>query len=134
MSTSIFVNLPVKDLAKSVDFFTQLGFAFDARMTDAKATCMVVNELASVMLLVEEFFTTFTDKKVCDSVTHTEVILCISTETRSGVDELVKKALAAGGSASHFSMDEGPMYGRSFQDLDGHLWEVMHMDPSALPQ
>ena len=134
MSTKIFVNLPVKDLGKSVDFFTQLGFSFNPQLTDDKATGMIVSDDAFVMLLVEDFFTTFTTKDVCDAATHTEAILCLSAESRSGVDELVDKALHAGGQPSNFTMDEGPMYGRSFQDLDGHLWEIMYMDPSNLKQ
>jgi predicted lactoylglutathione lyase len=133
-SPKIFVNLPVKDLDKSVRFFTALGFEFDPKFTDENATCMIVNDEAFVMLLVERFFKSFTKKEVADSVTHTEAILALSAESRAQVDELAEKALAAGGEPANEPMDEGFMYGRSFQDLDGHLWEVFHMDPSAAGQ
>lgn len=132
MATKIFVNLPVTDLQKTVEFFSQLGFLFDPQFTDDNATCMVISEDAYVMLLVKDFFKTFTEKDLCDSTTHTEAILAISADSRDGVDELVDKALAAGGQPSNEPMDQGAMYGRSFQDLDGHLWEVTWMDPAAL--
>jgi predicted lactoylglutathione lyase len=130
----MFVNLPVKDLSKSVDFFTQLGFEFNPRFTDENATCMVVSEQAFVMLLVEDFFKTFTDKEIADPVTTTEAIFALSAETRQEVDELVDKAVAAGGRPAGAVQDEDFMYGRSFQDLDGHLWELIWMDPSAIEQ
>lgn len=128
----IFVNLPVKDLDKSIAFFTELGFEFDPRFTDQNATAMIINDQAAVMLLVEDFFKGFTKKDICDAATRTEAILALSAESRQGVDDLVNKALQAGGSRATEPMSEGPMYGWSFQDLDGHLWEVMYMDPSAL--
>ena len=134
MSRMMFVNLPVKDLSKSVDFFTQLGFEFNPRFTDENATCMVVSEQAFVMLLVEDFFKTFTDKEIADPVTTTEAIFALSAETRLEVDELVDKAVAAGGRPAGAVQDEDFMYGRSFQDLDGHLWELIWMDPSAIEQ
>jgi len=130
----IFVNLAVKDLGKSVDFFTELGFAFDPRFTDEHATCMIVSEEAFVMLLVEHRFQDFTEKQIVDSTTHTEAILALSAESREGVDELAEKALAVGGKPANDPMEYGFMYGRSFQDLDGHLWEVMWMDPSGPPE
>lgn len=134
MSTQIFVNFPVKDLGASVDFFTELGYAFDPRMTDDKATCMIVADDIFVMLLVRDFFQTFTTKEVADAATHTEAILCLSAESRQGVDELVDKAMEAGARLAKEPMDQGPMYCRSFHDLDGHLWEILHMDPSGLDQ
>jgi predicted lactoylglutathione lyase len=134
MSRKIFVNLPVKDLGKSVDFFTQLGFEFDPNFTDESATCMIVSDEAFVMLLVEDRFKDFTKKDLCDATTHTEAILALSAESREQVDDLVNKALAAGGQPSNDRMDEGFMYGWSFQDIDGHLWELVYMDPSALGQ
>jgi uncharacterized protein len=134
MSRMMFVNLPVKDLSKSVDFFTQLGFEFNPRFTDENATCMVVSEQAFVMLLVEDFFKTFTDKEIADPVTTTEAIFALSAETRQEVGELVDKAVAAGGRPAGAVQDEDFMYGRSFQDLDGHLWELIWMDPSAIEQ
>jgi len=134
MATKIFVNLPVKDLNKSIDFFTQLGFTFNPQFTDENATCMIIGEDIFVMLLVEKFFKTFTKKEISDASKSTEVILALSADSREKVDELVNKAFAAGASASNYDQDQGFMYGRSFQDLDGHLWEVMWMDPSAMQQ
>lgn len=134
MTRMIFVNIPVKDLSKSVDFFTKLGFEFNAQFTDDKATAMVINEQASVMLLVEDFYKTFVKKELADTATQNEAILAVSASSREEVDDLVHKALAAGGTASNDPIDEGPMYGWSFQDIDGHLWEVMYMDPAALEQ
>ena len=131
-SRKIFVNLAVKDLSRSVEFFTQLGFSFDPRFTDEQATCMIVSDEAFVMLLVESRFKDFTKKDLCDPATYTEAILAVSAESREQVDELVHKALAAGGQPANEPMDHGFMYGSSFQDLDGHLWEVIWMDPGAL--
>lgn len=132
MSRKIFVNLPVKDLTKSVDFFSRLGFEFNPQFTDANATAMIISEEAFVMLLVEDFYKSFINKQIADTATHSETILAISADSRDEVDDLVNKALAAGGTRANDPMDEGPMYGWSFQDPDGHLWEVMYMDPSAL--
>lgn len=132
MAKKIFVNLPVKDLGASVDFFTELGFEFDGRFTDDNATCMVVSDSILVMLLVENFFTNFTTKAICDTSTHTEAILALSADSRAEVDGLVDTALAAGGRPSQELMEEGGMYARSFQDIDGHLWEVLYMDPAAV--
>ena len=134
MSRMIFVNLPVKDLGRSVDFFKNLGFEFNPQFTDENATCMIVSEQACVMLLVEPFFKGFTTKDVADAATSTETILALSAETRAEVDELVDKALAAGGQPSADGMDQDFMYSRNFQDVDGHLWEVIWMDPSAIDQ
>ncbi len=134
MSRMIFVNLPVKDLTKSVDFFTRLGFDFNPQFTDEHATCMVISEQACVMLLVEDFFRSFTKKEIAESVTHTEAILALSAESREEVDELVDKAIAAGGQPAGDAQNEDFMYGRTFQDLDGHLWELIWMDPSAIEQ
>jgi uncharacterized protein len=133
-SRKLFVNLAVKDLGRTVDFFTQLGFSFDPRFTDEQATCMILSEDAYVMLLVEDRFRDFTKKELADPGTETEAILAISAESREAVDELVQKALAAGGRPSNDSMDYGFMYTASFQDPDGHLWEVLWMDPAALEQ
>ena len=130
MSRMIFVNLPVQDLDKSVAFFTELGFDFNAAFTDENATCMVVSEQAFVMLLVRPFFATFTSKEVADaSVTETTVGL--SAGSREEVDALVDRALALGATAVTPPQDEGYMYGRSFYDLDGHLWDFIWMDPAA---
>ena len=133
-SRKIFVNLAVEDLARSVDFFTKLGFSFDPRFTDEQATCMIVSDEAFVMLLVQDRFQDFTKKELVDPTTHTEAILAVSAESREGVDEVADKALQAGGSPANEPLDMGFMYGRSFHDPDGHLWEVIWMDPSALEQ
>lgn len=134
MATQIFINLPVKDLNRSVEFFTKLGYSFNAQFTNEDATMMIVEENIAVMLLVERFFRTFTKKEIADTAKSTEVIIALSADSRERVDELVDKAIAAGASPSNFAQDQGFMYGRSFQDLDGHLWEVMYMDPSAINQ
>jgi predicted lactoylglutathione lyase len=131
-SRKMFVNLAVRDLDRSVDFFTELGFTFDRRFTDETATCMVVSDEAFVMLLREQRFRDFTKKELADPARQTEAILAISAESRDDVDALADKALAAGGSPANDPMDMGFMYVRSFQDPDGHLWEVIWMDPSAL--
>jgi predicted lactoylglutathione lyase len=130
----LFVNLPVKDLDASVDYFTKLGFTFDARFTDDTATAMVVNEQATVMLLTESKFAEFTTKKPVDATAQTETIIAVSADSREDVDRFAGKALELGGSAANEPMDYGFMYGRSFNDLDGHLWEVVWMDPAALEQ
>lgn len=130
----IFVNLPVKDLNKSVDFFTKIGFEFNPQFTDENATCMVISDHIFVMLLVENFFKTFIKKEISDATKSTEVIIALSAESREKVDELVNKALAASGKPSNEPMDHGFMYVRSFQDIDGHLWEIMFMDESAVHQ
>ncbi|WP_457971838.1 VOC family protein [Arthrobacter sp. D1-17] len=131
MATQIFVNLPVSDLDKSVEFFTALGFTFNPDYTDENATCMVINDNAYVMLLVEGFFKTFTSKDIVDARRSTEVIMAFSADSREGVDGLYNKAIDAGGSSSQPAQDYGFMYSRSFQDPDGHLWEVMWMDPAG---
>jgi uncharacterized protein len=130
MSRMIFVNLPVRDLLASVDFFSRLGFEFNQQFSDEQATCMVLSDQACVMLLVRPYFATFTRKVVADAST-TEAILAVSAESREEVDTLVDKALSLGGTAANEPSDEGYMYGRSFHDLDGHAWEVMWMDPHA---
>jgi predicted lactoylglutathione lyase len=127
----IFVNLPVQNLDKSVDFFTRLGFEFNPQFTDENATCMVLSEDGYVMLLVEEFFKTFTKKDLADTTTTVEAILALSADSREDVDEFADKALAAGAQPANEPSDQGFMYGRSFYDLDGHMWEIFWMDPST---
>lgn len=134
MATQIFVNLPVKDLNKSVAFFTSLGFSFNPQFTDETATCMIVSDTIFVMLLTEAKFKTFTPKEICDTKKYTEVLVCLSCESRARVDELIRKAVAAGGSIYKEPEDHGFMYGHGFQDPDGHIWELMHMEPAAVPQ
>lgn len=134
MATQIFVNLPVKDLNRSVEFFTQLGFKFNPQFTDENATCMIVDENIFIMLLVEEFFKSFTKKEIADATKSTEVIIALSADSREKVDEMIKKATEAGGTAPNEKQDHGWMYQHGFQDLDGHLWEVAYMDMNAIPQ
>jgi uncharacterized protein len=132
MTPQIFVNLPVKDLNETVDFFTKLGFAFNPQFTDENATCMIVNNDIFVMLLVEKFFKTFTKKELCDTTKDTEVIVALSTESREKVDQMINKVIEAGGKEHSKPQDHGWMYGRSFEDINGHLWEVIYMDKNAL--
>jgi predicted lactoylglutathione lyase len=132
MPRMMFVNLPVQDLGRSIAFFTELGFRFDGQFTDANATCMVVSDQACVMLLVRQFFATFTTRGVADPGAGSEVVLAVSAESREEVDALVDRALALGGGRALAPADAGYMYGRSFSDLDGHAWEVMWMDPASV--
>jgi predicted lactoylglutathione lyase len=128
----IFVNLAVRDLKRAMDFFATLGFEFNPQFTDDKAACMIISEEAYAMLLTEPFFQSFTKKKPCDTSTHTEAMLALSCSSRAEVDEIVSKAIAAGGSHAMPAQDHGFMYGWSFYDVDGHHWEVMWMDPAAI--
>jgi predicted lactoylglutathione lyase len=128
----LFVNLPVRDLRRSVAFFTELGFTFDERFSDEKATCMVLSDHAFVMLLVRRFFAGFTTKQVADPETHTGAILAVSARSRQDVDTLVDRALELGGTVAEEPQDQGYMYGRSFYDLDGQAWEVIWMQPDAV--
>lgn len=129
MTTRIFVNLPVKNLSKSVEFFTKLGFTFNPRFTDDTATCMIVGENIFVMLLTEAKFRTFTPKQICDATKSTEVILALTLGSRDEVDAMVRKAVAAGGSTYREPQDYDFMYSQGFQDLDGHIWEPFFMEP-----
>ncbi len=128
----IFVNLPVRDLERATTFFAQLGFSFNRQFTDEKAACMVVNDEAYVMLLAERFFKTFTRKKLCDTATHTEGLFALSCGSRAEVDEMVRRAVHAGGAYALDPVDHGFMYGWSFYDVDGHHWEVLWMDPKTI--
>jgi hypothetical protein len=130
----LFVNLPVRDLKRSIEFFTRLGFEFNPQFTDENATCMILSDEAFVMLLTEARFKDFTRKQICDTTRSTEGLFAISLASRAEVDELVSKAIAAGGTHAMEPMDHGFMYGWSFYDLDGHHWEVFWMDPQALQQ
>jgi len=134
MAKQIFVNLPVKDLKRSIEFFTKLGFEFNPKFTDENATCMIVGENIFVMLLVEKYFKTFTPKELIDATKQTEAIIALNAENNQKVDELVKKAVAAGGKILYEPKDYGFMYQHGFQDLDGHLWEIFYMDESQMPQ
>jgi uncharacterized protein len=128
----IFVNLAVRDLKRAKGFFSSLGFEYDLKFTDDNAACMVIGDDSYVMLLAEPFFKTFTTREVCDTSRQTEALIALSCEGRDHVDELVRKAIAAGGRDAMPAQELGFMYGRSFYDLDGHHWEVVWMDPKAV--
>lgn len=130
IAKQIYVNLPIKDLKKSVDFFTKLGFTFNAEFTDDKATCMIVGENIYAMLLTEGFFKTFTSKALVDAKKSTEVINCIALDSQEAVDGMVKAAVAAGGSAPSEVKDHGFMYQHGFEDIDGHIWELVYLRPA----
>jgi predicted lactoylglutathione lyase len=132
MARKIFVNLPVRDLERSKAFFSALGFSFNPQFTNEQGACMVISEDIYAMLLVEPFFQTFTKKPVSDG-RSTEVLVCLSCDSRGEVDALVRKAVAAGATTPNAPQDHGFMYGHGFEDLDGHGWELMWMDPSAAP-
>ena len=134
MPTKIFVNLPVKDLTRSMGFFTKLGFTFNRQFTDETAACMIVGADIFVMLLTEDKFKTFIPKQICDATKSTEVLVCLSAESREAVNEMVRKAVAAGGTTYNEPQDLGFMYGHGFQDLDGHIWELIYMEPSAIKE
>jgi len=134
MTTKIFVNLPVKDLKKSIGFFSHLGFTFNQEFTDDKATCMIIGENIYAMLLVEDRFKDFTKKEICNAKKNTEVLLALDVEAREKVDEMVRKAIEAGGATYADPQDDGWMYGHSFEDLDGHQWEVLYMEPDGMNQ
>ena len=133
MHRQIYVNLAVKELPRSMAFFKGLGFTFNPQFTNEQGACMEIGDHIYAMLLDTTFFKTFTAKAVCDTKHHTEVLLCLSCDSRAEVDDLVKKALAGGGTAPRAPQDHGFMYGHGFEDLDGHTWELVHMSgsPSA---
>ncbi len=127
MPTQIFVNLPVIDLKASVAFFSRLGFSFNPEFTDETATCMIVGDNIFVMLLTREKFSSFTPRPVCDAKTATEVLVCLTRDSREAVDAMVREAVAAGGATYSQPHDHGFMYQHGFQDPDGHIWELIHM-------
>lgn len=131
MSTQIFVNLPVKDLGRSVEFFTKLGYKFNPQFTDENATCMIIGENIFAMLLVESFFRTFTPKPIAEAKNSTEVLVALSADSREEVDRIVNAAIAAGGRRYKDPDDKGFMYGWGFEDPDGHIWEHVWMDSAA---
>ena len=134
MGTKIFVNLPVKSLSRAMEFFSGLGFTFNSQFTDETAACMMIGEDISVMLLTEAKFKAFTPKAICDAKKNTEVLVCLSADSRTKVDEMVRKAVASGGATYSEPQDYGFMYAHGFQDLDGHIWEIMCMEPGAKKQ
>jgi len=133
MATKIFINLPVKDLDKSMVFFTDLGFSFNPQFTDEKAACMVISDSIFAMLLTEAYFQTFTKKAVSDAKTATEVLIALDADSKEEVQRLIAKAESAGATIYNEAQDHGWMYQHSFADLDGHQWELIYMDQSQLP-
>ena len=127
MHSQIFVNLPVKDLKRSVGFFTKLGYTFNPQFTDENATCMILGDNLFVMLLVEKFFGSFTNKGITDTSKTTEVLTCVSCDSREQVDSLVAKARSSGGKVPRQAQDHGFMYSHGYEDPDGHTWELIHM-------
>lgn len=134
MVTKVFINLPVKDLAASMDFFSKLGFSFNEQFTNEQAACLQVSDTVSVMLLVEEFFQTFTREEIVDATKMTEVLTALLVESREAVDVLLEKALEAGAEEGSEAQDRGFMYSRSFEDPDGHIWEIFFMDENAVAE
>ncbi|WP_419997735.1 VOC family protein [Streptomyces boninensis] len=131
-TTSIFVNLPVQDLSRSITFFEALGYEFNKQFTDDNAACLVIDENIFAMLLTHDFFKGFTQKEIADTSAANEALIALSADSREAVDTLVDKAIAAGGAAHGDATDEGFMYGRGFTDPDGHVWNIMWMDASAV--
>jgi predicted lactoylglutathione lyase len=134
MATKIFINLPVKDLNRSKTFFAALGYTFNPQFTDETAACMIISDDIYAMLLTEAKFKEFTPKAICDATKSTEVLICLSCESRDQVNNMVRQAVAAGGSTFADHKDYGFMYQYGFQDLDGHLWELIYMQPDAVKQ
>ncbi len=131
MAKKIFVNLPVKDLQKSIEFFTKIGFTFNPQFTDENATCMIISDHIFAMLLVEKRFKDFTKKEIIDAKRQVEVLNALSVDSREEVDAFLAKALAAGATEPVPPQDYGWMYARDIEDLDGHVWEVFYMDEKA---
>lgn len=134
MATRIFVNLPVEDLDRSMEFFRRLGYTYDPRFTDERAACMIVGDDIHVMLLTREMFASFAPNPVADATETTEVLVGLTAASREAVDETIRNAVEAGGSAVGEPQDHGFMYGHSFQDPDGHVWEFFFMEPGALAE
>jgi hypothetical protein len=130
----MFVNLPVKDLHDTMEFFEKLGFTFNPQFTDENATAMIIGNNMYAMLLVEKFFQTFTKKEVIDAKKKTEAIISLSVENKEIVDQMLKKVIKAGGREYREPQDHGWMYERSFEDIDGHIWEIFYMNETAIPK
>jgi len=132
LATQIFVNLPVKDLDRSKEFFAKLGYSFNPKFTDATAACMVISDdIYAMLLLTEAKFKEFTTKPIANAKEATEVLICLSLESKVKVNEVMDTALNAGAVEARPVMDYGFMFGRSFHDLDGHIWEIIWMDPKT---
>ena len=133
MATKIFINLPVKNLDKSIAFFTSLGFSFNPQFTDEKAGCMVISDNIFAMLLTESYFKTYTKKAISDAKTSTEVLIALDANSKEEVQQTVATAKKSGATIYNEPQDHGWMYMHSFADLDGHQWEFMYMDQTQLP-
>ncbi|WGS19587.1 MULTISPECIES: VOC family protein [unclassified Bradyrhizobium] len=132
MAKMIFVNLPVSNLAHSTAFYEAIGATKNLQFSDDTASCMMISETIHVMLLTHDKFRQFTPKTISDAKTTSEVLICLSADGRDAVDDILTKAKAAGGSGDPGpKQDYGFMYGRSFEDPDGHIWEIMWMDVEA---
>lgn len=134
MKTDVYINLPVNDLKKSVNFFKELGFDFDPKFSNEQAACMILNKKCYVMLLQERFFQDFTKNAIADTTQFTEVLLAISVDSKESVNSFLDKALGMGAREARETQDSNFMFGRSFHDLDGHIWEIFWMDISKMPQ
>lgn len=134
MPTLAFVNLPVKNLDRTIQFWNKVGYSFNPQFTDEKAGCLVISDTIFAMLLTEPFFKTFTDKEIADATKTTEVITALSVDSKDEVKRIVKAAMSAGASKHKDPQDHGFMYTESFQDPDGHIWEYFWMDPKHVQQ
>lgn len=134
MAKQIFVSLPVKDIKKSRAFFAKLGFSIKKQFSDENAACLILGEDMYAMLMTEPFFRNFTKKDIADASRSTEILVTIDAESREAVDDMVQKAVDAGGSLYLEPQDHGWMYSHSFADLDGHQWEILFMDEQGMPQ
>ena len=130
MSTKIFLNLPVKDLDKSMAFFKALGWSFNAQFTDETAASLVISDDIYAMLLTHKKFSEFTTKAIADTSKTAQILICISQDSKEDVHKLVDAAVKAGATEPRPMQDYGFMISRSFDDLDGHTWEVVYMDPA----
>lgn len=133
MHKQIFVNIAIGDMQKSQDFFKKLGFTFNPDFTNEQGACMVISDDIYAMLLTRDFFQGFTGKPLVNAKEATEVLICLSCESRAEVDDLVARARAAGGAVPREPQDHGFMYAHGFEDLDGHIWELVHMAPGEVP-
>src|SRR3989338_1602916 len=134
MAKQMYLNLPVENLNASIDFFTKLGFEFNPQFTDENATCMIVSDDIYVMLLAKKFFKSFIKKEIADATKTTEALIGISVESREEVDAMVEAAIDFGGKEPREASDHGWMYNRAFEDLDGHIWEVIYMNEDEMPK
>ena len=129
MPTKIFVNLPVENLERSISFYRNVGFSLNPKFTDSTAACIDIDGDIHLMILTHEKFREFTPNQICDARKQTEVLLCLSRQSRDAVDELVRKAFDSGGKVFRDPQDYGFMYAHSFQDPDGHIWELIYLEP-----